>query len=406
MHHFVIIADDFTGANDTGVQLCKRGIPADVILDIDQIEDNENSLAIDSESRVVSAQEAYDRVYHAVTQVMRQGGCCFLYKKVDSTLRGHLQEEIRAALDSYGPELIIFAPAYPEMGRTVEQGRLCVQGTPLLDTEIARDPRNPLEEDDVQKILSACLTEPVQHYDSHDLAEGAITLTGRAYSFDTKEPAQLEHIAMAAMKTGRKILWIGSAGLAQGILQVSCQSLPVLAVIGSISSKTMAQIAYCRDKGVNIVSLDMKELYETPGTGDVIQSVVSRLQEGHNVILTGADCRQAYEDFAAYGREKGLSTDSLAEFTKQTLSQLVPAILKDAAVSGLFLTGGDTAIAVTRRLAAHGSRIERELVPGFVQGRLLGGVRNGLPIVTKAGAFGTEKDIYNCMESLRYLPEP
>lgn len=179
-----------------------------------------------------------------------------------------------------------------------------------------------------------------------------------------------------------------------------------MAVIGSISSKTMAQIAYCRDKGVNIVSLDMKELYEVPGTGDVIQSVVSRLQEGHNVILTGADCRQAYEDFAAYGREKGLSTDSLAEFTKQTLSQLVPAVLKDAAVSGLFLTGGDTAIAVTRRLAAHGSRIERELVPGFVQGRLLGGVRNGLPIVTKAGAFGTEKDIYNCIESLRYLPEP
>lgn len=43
MHHFVIIADDFTGANDTGVQLCKRGIPADVILDIDQIEDNGNS---------------------------------------------------------------------------------------------------------------------------------------------------------------------------------------------------------------------------------------------------------------------------------------------------------------------------------------------------------------------------
>ena len=158
MHHFVIIADDFTGANDTGVQLCKRGIPADVILDIDQIEDNENSLAIDSESRVVSPQEAYDRVYHAVMQVMRQGGCRFLYKKVDSTLRGHLQEEIRAALDSYAPELIIFAPAYPELGRTVEQGRLCVQGTPLLDTEIARDPRNPLEEDNVQQILSACLT--------------------------------------------------------------------------------------------------------------------------------------------------------------------------------------------------------------------------------------------------------
>lgn len=95
MHHFVIIADDFTGANDTGVQLCKRGIPADVILDIDQIEDNENSLAIDSESRVVSGEDAYNRIYEAVSCVEQRGGCQFLYKKVDSTLRGHLQEEIR-----------------------------------------------------------------------------------------------------------------------------------------------------------------------------------------------------------------------------------------------------------------------------------------------------------------------
>mgnify|MGYP002198809760 FL=1 len=57
MHHFVIIADDFTGANDTGVQLCKHGIPVDVILDTAQIEANGNSLSIDSESRVVSGQD-------------------------------------------------------------------------------------------------------------------------------------------------------------------------------------------------------------------------------------------------------------------------------------------------------------------------------------------------------------
>lgn len=25
MHEFVVIADDFTGANDTGVQICKIG---------------------------------------------------------------------------------------------------------------------------------------------------------------------------------------------------------------------------------------------------------------------------------------------------------------------------------------------------------------------------------------------
>ena len=178
MHHFVIIADDFTGANDTGVQLCKHGIPVDVILDTAQIEANGNSLSIDSESRVVSGQEAYDRVYAAVQQVQQTGGCRFLYKKVDSTLRGHLQEEIRAVVDSYAPELIIFAPAYPEQGRTVEAGRLCVHGTPLLDTEIARDPRNPLQEDHVQRILSTCLQQLVCHYTLDAIEDDRLDFTG------------------------------------------------------------------------------------------------------------------------------------------------------------------------------------------------------------------------------------
>lgn len=402
MHHFVIIADDFTGANDTGVQLCKQGIPVDVVLDTSQIEANGNSLSIDSESRVVSGQEAYDRVYAAVEQVQRTGGCRFLYKKVDSTLRGHLQEEIRAVVDSYDPELIIFAPAYPEQGRTVEAGRLCVHGIPLLDTEIARDPRNPLQEDRVQQILSDCLQQPVCHYTLDDIESGRFDLTGSAYSFDTVKQAQLERIAEKVGQTGKKILWIGSAGLAQGLLQIQQRELPAMAVIGSISSKTMEQLAYCRNQGLPVVALDMRALYENRDGNTALQKVVHFLQSGQSVVLTGAACRQDYEDFAAYGREKGISTDELAEFTKQTLSRMVPAILQETAVSGLFLTGGDTAIAVILQLGASRSHIEREIVPGFVQGRLLGGSQEGLPIVTKAGAFGTEEDIFRCIQELKY----
>ena len=305
MHHFVIIADDFTGANDTGVQLCKHGIPVDVILDTAQIEANGNSLSIDSESRVVSGQEAYDRVYAAVQQVQQTGGCRFLYKKVDSTLRGHLQEEIRAVVDSYAPELIIFAPAYPEQGRTVEAGRLCVHGTPLLDTEIARDPRNPLQEDHVQRILSACLQQPVCHYTLDAIEDDRLDFTGLAYSFDTMEQAQLERIAEKAGQTGKKVLWIGSAGLAQGLLQIQQRELPAMAVIGSISSKTMEQLAYCRNQGLPVVALDMRALYENRDGNTALQKVVHFLQSGQSVVLTGAACRQDYEDFAAYGRERG-----------------------------------------------------------------------------------------------------
>ena len=73
MHEFVVIADDFTGANDTGVQICKKGIPVRVLLDAAQVAGSEDSLVVDTESRVVSAQEAYDKVLGAVQAVMASG---------------------------------------------------------------------------------------------------------------------------------------------------------------------------------------------------------------------------------------------------------------------------------------------------------------------------------------------
>lgn len=56
--------------------------------------------------------------------------------------------------------------------------------------------------------------------------------------------------------------------------------------------------------------------------------------------------------------------------------------------ASLFLTGGDTANAVLNTFGAKGIRLVGEIVPGMGQGMLIGGPIDGLPVVTKAGAFG------------------
>ena len=98
MHEFVILADDFTGANDTGVQVAKRGLPVSVILRAEDIRPGSESMVIDSESRVISETDAYNRVYAMASAVEQTGGCRFLYKKVDSTLRGNITAEIKAVI--------------------------------------------------------------------------------------------------------------------------------------------------------------------------------------------------------------------------------------------------------------------------------------------------------------------
>lgn len=61
MEKFLMIADDFTGTGDAGVQMSKNGIEARIAFNTDGIDPNE-SYVIDSESRNIPAEEAYEKV--------------------------------------------------------------------------------------------------------------------------------------------------------------------------------------------------------------------------------------------------------------------------------------------------------------------------------------------------------
>ena len=111
---FLIIADDFTGANDTGVQIKKHGLAASVLLKTDDLSQTQGSVVLDTESRVISAEDAYARVKEALQAALKEGEYEFLYKKVDSTLRGNIIAEVKAMVEVCQPELVVFAPAFPK----------------------------------------------------------------------------------------------------------------------------------------------------------------------------------------------------------------------------------------------------------------------------------------------------
>jgi D-threonate/D-erythronate kinase len=65
----------------------------------------------------------------------------------------------------------------------------------------------------------------------------------------------------------------------------------------------------------------------------------------------------------------------------------------DLDAGGLMMCGGDTALLVCRLLGAEGIRLEAEIEPGVPFGRLIGGVGDGLAVVTKSGGFGTQETV-------------
>ena len=63
--------------------------------------------------------------------------------------------------------------------------------------------------------------------------------------------------------------------------------------------------------------------------------------------------------------------------------------------------GGDGARATLQRLGASGIQIVDSLIEGIPLGVVAGGRTDGLPVFTKAGGFGTEDALVQCVERIR-----
>src|SRR5581483_782405 len=107
-----IIADDLTGACDTGT-LFAGGGPVPVAV-WPRTGGEGDVRVIDTESRPLPAGEAARRVETAVAAGPR--GARF-FKKIDSTLRGHVGVEVEALLRATGAAGAVLTPAFPAQGR-------------------------------------------------------------------------------------------------------------------------------------------------------------------------------------------------------------------------------------------------------------------------------------------------
>ncbi|EDC4359626.1 four-carbon acid sugar kinase family protein [Salmonella enterica subsp. enterica serovar Montevideo] len=95
----IVIADDFTGSNDTGVQLAKKGARTEVMLSASQKPSRRaDVLVINTESRAMPADQAASAVYAALSPWCETSPAPLVYKKIDSTFRGNIGADIATAV--------------------------------------------------------------------------------------------------------------------------------------------------------------------------------------------------------------------------------------------------------------------------------------------------------------------
>jgi len=396
--HLAIIADDLTGAMDTGLQFAKHGQDTVVAMSHGKLFDA-SVLVIDTDSRAVNAREAERRL----ATVCRQVADRRVYKKIDSTVRGNIGHELRSLLDVLTPRAVVVAPAFPAGGRTTVGGRQFVDGHPLEETFFAHDSRWPMHVSHVPTILGSQSGHDVGHIDLGTVMRGSAAIervlsgaTERIIVADAIDDHHLAAIAQALVALGPAWVPCGSAGLANawalsldlppaGEMESPPRThLPVLAVCGSRNDTTIRQIHRAEDVLVT------RTLIVDPGewgtTAACTRACVESLSAGQDVLLAASLAR------LVPGAEEVVSS-SLAEITA--------AVIAKTDLAGLFLTGGDIAIAVCRALGAGAVRILAEVQPGVPGGRLMGGPHDCTWVVTKAGGFGDTDALVDAICYLR-----
>lgn len=390
MKRYCIIADDFTGANDTGVQLSRRGLRTRVVLSSAGIKNDEVSYVLDTESRNISGGESAVLTRGLLAGLDLSAFDCVI-KKVDSTLRGNISEEIAEIDRVFESELVIFMPALPGLGRTTEKSVHKLNGVRIGLTELARDPRKPVLYDNIADLLALAFSEPVGRLHLDRIHSGEIDFSSaRLWACDAVTDGDMQTVIAAARASGKRTLWVGTAAIADNLLEEEYPRLPALAVIASVSDVARQQIRYAEEKGLHILQMDIPMLLrgEAP---DYVSLAVSVLKAGHDLALVSSASydREALILSVQEGALHGMDRNGVSEFTSTQISRTASDILDRVSISGLFLSGGDTAIHFLNQVGADASEIISELTVGIPMMRLAGGRFDGLKVITKAGAFGS-----------------
>jgi uncharacterized protein YgbK (DUF1537 family) len=393
---YCMIADDLTGAMDTGLQFAKQHM--DTWLALAEGEFEAAVLALTTESRDAGDMQARRLLKEAAQRCRGRR----VYKKIDSTLRGNPGLEIATLMREVGCDKAIVTPAFPEQHRIVYEGDLQISGQLLSRTEVGRSLRWG-GTSQVCEILARGTSALCGYVELRKVERGPWGLFRALDSVvadlvvvDATERSHLDIISQTILLSEGTWLPCGSAGLAQslaaltapqmpGSVALPCSAEPVLIVAGSRQRATATQIKRVES------TLGARVLYFSATAKDrIAEEALEHLAAGQNVVISlQASFIQGEERQVAAG-----------------LAQAALAICANYKLGGLILTGGDTAIAVCRLLGAQAIQILHEIEPGVPLGILKGGRAEGLPVVTKAGGFGNAEVFVKAIRLLRASERP
>jgi uncharacterized protein YgbK (DUF1537 family) len=316
-------------------------------------------------------------------------------------MRGNIGHEIYATAKALpGRRIILFAPAFPDTGRTTVQGKTFVNGLPLEKSGIWSNKFAVKSLAD----LFADIDMDINFLALNAVHSGSIEILRKLKNVsrqsatvvicDAETNTDLSAIAEAGLRHREEVLFVGSAGLARQIATLSdigsapendivVGNKPILVVVGSMSQNSRAQFdRLAQTAGIDCLRIPASDLLSAQSME--VRHALKR------AVVSGQDLAVTIEPTESLGQSgNAILTQSLGDVLRTFLKEF----------SALVVTGGETARGLLSEAGTSGLRMIGEIEPGVTLSITRGEME--LPMVMKAGAFGNPATLLNAVQFLR-----
>ncbi|MGD1886138.1 MAG: 3-oxo-tetronate kinase [Cohaesibacteraceae bacterium] len=391
------IGDDFTGSSDLANTLAKAGMRTVQYVGVPEgpAASDVDAGVVALKSRSIPVADAVSLSLAALEWLKAQGCTQFLFKycsTFDSTPHGNIGPVAEALADALDARQVVVCPAFPGTGRSVYQGHLFVGDTLLSESGMENHPLTPMTDPDIRRWLAPQSKSSVGHVAAADVLRGREAIDAalrredaaghRLVVVDAIDDDSLISIGKAAK--GLKLI-TGGSGIAMGLpANFGCQpgdthwqgqSGPALALSGSCSKATRAQVMHHRDARP-AREISVEEVITQAVTPTMLIDW-AQAQPGVPLIYSSADPEIVADAQERFGVEQ--ASTALEGFFAELAKRAV-----DEGFTRIVTAGGETSGAVVQGLGLTTLGIGPEIDPGVPALRAGG----SLAVALKSGNFG------------------
>ncbi|MEI0592592.1 four-carbon acid sugar kinase family protein [Brachyspira pilosicoli] len=402
MHEkIIIIADDFTGANDTGVKFAKAGYNTSVTSSHCEYDYNSDIMVINTETRLIDKNEAKEKI-NLFLNNLKVDSNKIIYKKIDSTFRGNIGAEIEALLNKFDYNVCVVANAFPSMNRTIVNGISYVNDIELDKTDFAKDPINPIKTSYIENILKEQTDYSIKLVKVDDIHNGKFQKDINndinadkkiIYICDSEKDDDLLSISNILKEHLNKILTVGCAGFADALLNTINNFTPICFVSGSLSKISMKQLKIINGKNAQLINIDKNLFFSSDFEklqNDLKRQIDKLINLKKHIIISITVEDEDREINKFYAQKNFIENEDIAKYIASTTAKIIKFIFEYIKIKALFISGGNTAIHIMKEFGANNVHLFGEIDVGIPYGIITDGLYPFTQIATKAGAFGDD----------------